>query len=138
MTKRFISALMTAVLAFGLTSVSYAQTSEGTKDIPAEAKSQADMFKIDRDQPPIPRNYLQQPPLIPHTVKGYTISKDFNKCLDCHAWNRVQETGATKIGISHFKDRDGKELDRVSPRRYFCTQCHVPQYNAKPVDGINK
>lgn len=146
MTKRFISALMTAVLTFGLASLSFAQPLEGAKDIPAEAKSQADMFKIDRDQPPIPRNYLQQPPLIPHTVKGYTISKDFNKCLDCHAWNRVQETGATKIGISHFKDRDGKELDRVSPRRYFCTQCHVPQYNAKPlvtntfkpVDSINR
>lgn len=126
----FVSTLVALTLLVGQ---SLASAAEGAGDLSPEAKSQADMFKVERDQPPIPRNYVQQPPLIPHTVKGYTISKNFNKCLDCHAWNRVQETGATKVGISHFKDRDGKELSNISPRRYFCTQCHVPQYNAKPL-----
>lgn len=145
---RIFSTLLTVAL-LGLSTMSTAQSvdaANANRDIPIEAKSQADMFKVDRDQPPIQRNYLQQPPIIPHTVKGYKITKNFNKCLDCHAWNRVQETGATKVGISHFKDRDGKELNNISPRRYFCLQCHVPQYNAKPlvnntfkpVDSMNR
>jgi cytochrome c-type protein NapB len=30
-------------------------------------------------------------------------------------------------------DRDGKVLDMLSSRRYFCTQCHVAQEDAKPL-----
>jgi len=105
-------------------------------DVPIESTSQADMFRVERDSPPIPRDFVQQPPLIPHTVKGYTITRNFNKCMDCHAWSRVKETGATKVSLTHFKDRaTGAELANISPSRYFCTQCHVPQYDAKPLVG---
>ncbi|MCB1961304.1 MAG: nitrate reductase cytochrome c-type subunit, partial [Rhodocyclaceae bacterium] len=24
-------------------------------------------------------------------------------------------------------------LSNISPRRYFCNQCHVPQFDAKPL-----
>ena len=34
--------------------------------------------------------------------------------------------------ITHFMDRDGQFLASVSPRRFFCTQCHVPQNMVKP------
>ncbi|MGL4409585.1 nitrate reductase cytochrome c-type subunit [Zoogloea sp.] len=88
-----------------------------------------------RDQPVLPRDFVQQPPLIPHAIRGYTITKNFNKCLDCHSWSRAKETGATKISVTHFKTRDGEELSSVSPRRYFCVQCHVPQSDAKPLVG---
>ena len=91
--------------------------------------------RYSRDQPPLPRDFVQQPPLIPHTIKGYTVTKNFNKCLDCHAWARAKETGATKISVTHFKTREGEELSSVSPRRYFCNQCHVPQSDAKPLVG---
>ena len=37
------------------------------------------------------------------------------------------------ISVTHFVDRDGQVLATVSPRRYFCTQCHVPQTDAKPL-----
>ena len=100
---------------------------------PIDQTTEPDMFKSERDRPPITRTYLQQPPLIPHSIRGYQITTNFNKCLDCHAWSRVKESGATKIGISHFKDAEGKELANVSPRRYFCTQCHVPQTDAAPL-----
>ena len=30
-------------------------------------------------------------------------------------------------------DRDGNVRGDVSPRRYFCTQCHVPQDEVKPL-----
>lgn len=90
-------------------------------------------FRNERDVPPLPRDFVQQPPLIPHTVKGYNITRNFNKCMDCHAWNRTQQSGATKVSVTHFKTREGAELSNISPRRYFCTQCHVPQTDAKPL-----
>ncbi len=87
----------------------------------------------ERDHPVGDRDFVQQPPLIPHTITGYQVTKNFNKCMDCHAWQKTKESGATKISVTHFKTRDGVELDQVSPRRYFCTQCHVPQSDAKPL-----
>ncbi|MBI5256355.1 MAG: nitrate reductase cytochrome c-type subunit [Burkholderiales bacterium] len=92
-------------------------------------------FKQERDHAPSPRDFVQQPPLIPHTTDGYQVTKNFNKCMDCHAWSKTATTGATKVGVTHFRDREGMELDNVSPRRYFCTQCHVPQTDAKPLVG---
>lgn len=87
----------------------------------------------ERDRAPAPRDYVQQPPLIPHTTAGYQITKNFNKCMDCHGWSRTVTSGAPKVGVTHFRNRDGQELDNVSPRRYFCTQCHVAQTDAKPL-----
>jgi cytochrome c-type protein NapB len=37
------------------------------------------------------------------------------------------------ISITHFMNRDGQVLADVTPRRYFCTACHVPQTDAKPL-----
>ena len=78
---------------------------------------------------------VQQPPLIPHTINGYQITRNFNKCMDCHAFQKAKAAGATKVSVTHFKTREGGELDNISPRRYFCTQCHVPQTDAKPEPG---
>jgi len=103
-------------------------------DVPA-SDPEGEGTRYGRDQPPLPRDFVQQPPLIPHTIKGYTVTMNFNKCLDCHAWSRAKESGATKISVTHFKDRDGLELSSVSPRRYFCSQCHVPQSDAAPLVG---
>ena len=78
------------------------------------------------------RNYPEQPPVIPHTIEGYQLDLNGNKCLSCHARSRIGETRAPMISITHFMDRDGQFLAAVSPRRYFCTQCHVPQNEVKP------
>jgi len=82
----------------------------------------------------IQRNYIQQPPLIPHSTEDLTVDLDGNSCLMCHNWDS-EMPGATKVGVSHFLSRDDKALARISPRRYFCTQCHVPQKIAKPLIG---
>ncbi|HEU5275168.1 MAG TPA: nitrate reductase cytochrome c-type subunit [Xanthobacteraceae bacterium] len=78
------------------------------------------------------RNYPEQPPVIPHSIEGYEISLRGNKCLSCHARSRVQESQAPMVSITHFSDRDGQFLASISPRRYFCTQCHVPQHAVRP------
>jgi len=70
---------------------------------------------------------------IPHNTGGYQITKNFNKCMDCHAWQKTKASGATKVSVTHFRTREGQELDNISPRRYFCTQCHVAQTDAKPL-----
>jgi cytochrome c-type protein NapB len=78
------------------------------------------------------RNYPEQPPVIPHTTEGYQIDLNGNKCLSCHARARTGESQAPMVSITHFMDRDGQFLASVSPRRFFCTECHVPQSVAKP------
>ena len=99
----------------------------------AEQPGEGAGFKAERDHAPLPRDFVQQPPLIPHTVAGYNITANFNKCMDCHAWQKAKYSGATKVSVTHFRTRDGQELDNISPRRYFCTQCHVAQTDAKPL-----
>ena len=100
---------------------------------PIDKTPEADMFKQEKDRPPIPRDFIQQPPLIPHSVRNYDINLNFNKCMDCHAWSKYKEAGSTKVSLTHFKDSSGKDLVNISPRRYFCTQCHVPQTDAPPL-----
>ena len=79
------------------------------------------------------RDFVQQPPLIPHTIAGYQITKNYNKCMDYYAFSKAKASGAPRVSVTHFKTRDGQELDNISPRRYFCTQCHVAQTDAKPL-----
>jgi cytochrome c-type protein NapB len=86
-----------------------------------------------KDNRPIARDYLQQPPLIPHKVDGYVVNIKHNKCLSCHSWKNYRQHNATKISQTHFESRDGAVLSNVSARRYFCMQCHVPQVNAPPL-----
>ncbi len=95
--------------------------------------SKAALYSPERDTTGIPRNYEKQPPLIPHAVQGYEITQNFNKCMDCHSKDRAKETGARKVGDSHYLTREGAQLGNISPRRYFCMQCHVPQFDAKPL-----
>jgi cytochrome c-type protein NapB len=78
------------------------------------------------------RNYPEQPPVIPHSIDGYQIDLNSNKCLSCHARARTGESQAPMVSITHFMDRDGQFLASISPRRFFCTECHVPQSVTNP------
>ncbi len=93
--------------------------------------------------PPIPREitamprptraWPEQPPMIPHSIRGYQIDKNYNQCLACHSRSTAEASGAPMVSITHFWDRDGQALAAVSPRRYFCVQCHLPQNDIAPV-----
>ena len=98
-----------------------------------EASKTPTMNNVQNDREPIARDYVQQPPLIPHKIKGYKINTKFNKCLTCHSWANYKEAGATKISQTHFSDRENNVLANIAPRRYFCTQCHVPQVSSNPL-----
>lgn len=79
------------------------------------------------------RNYPEQPPTIPHTIVGYQVDKYGNRCLTCHSRANSARSQAPMISITHYMDRDGQPLAAMSPRRYFCTQCHVTQAEVKPL-----
>ncbi|WOB08395.1 nitrate reductase cytochrome c-type subunit [Piscinibacter gummiphilus] len=83
----------------------------------------------------LPRNYDMQPPVVPHRVDGYQIDKNFNKCMDCHARDKAEFSGAVPVSKTHYIDRNGRVLDRISTRRYFCQQCHVSQEPVAPITG---
>lgn len=79
------------------------------------------------------RNYPMQPPTIPHKTASYRIDLNSNKCLACHSRRQVDESQAPMVSVTHYMDREGNFLAEVSPRRYFCNQCHVPQNEVKPL-----
>ena len=79
------------------------------------------------------RAFPMQPPTIPHRIDGYQVDRNANRCVSCHARTRIEETRAIPIPATHYLDRDGTMRGDVSPRRYFCTQCHVPQEEVKPL-----
>jgi nitrate reductase (cytochrome), electron transfer subunit len=95
--------------------------------------------------PPIPsvvnsdirqvRNWPEQPPVIPHQIDNYQIDRNVNKCLTCHSRTAVEISQAPMVSITHFQNREGQVLAAVTPRRFFCTQCHVPQMDIQPAVG---
>lgn len=79
------------------------------------------------------RIHPMQPPTIPHRIDNYQVDLRANRCLACHSRTRVEESRAPMVSVTHYTNRDGEVLAEVSPRRYFCTQCHVPQTDGAPL-----
>lgn len=98
-----------------------------------EVTRPADNFKVYPRDHHLETSYVYQPPLVPHTIRNYEVSLNVNKCLSCHSWKNAKDMGATKISVTHYVNRQEQVLSDVSPRRYFCLQCHVPQADAQPL-----
>ena len=79
------------------------------------------------------RAYPMQPPTIPHKIDDYQLDLNVNKCLSCHSRRRSEDSQAPMISVTHYQDREGNFLADVSPRRYFCEQCHVIQTDSEPL-----
>lgn len=79
------------------------------------------------------RNYPEQPPVIPHSIRDYQVDMRVNQCLECHSREQAVGAGAPMVSITHFMDRHKQVLAAVSPDRYFCIQCHVPKTDAEPL-----
>ena len=97
---------------------------------------------VNASPPPIPavvnsdirqvRNWPEQPPVIPHQIDNYQIDLNVNKCLTCHSRTAVAVSQAPMVSVTHYMNREGQVLAAVTPRRFFCTQCHVPQMDVQP------
>ncbi len=100
----------------------------------AAPMSEADIPPLDRpvvDDVRRTRNFPEQPPVIPHSIDGYQLTLNTNRCLSCHKREFTEGSGAPMISLTHFTDRNGEVLSDVAPRRYFCTLCHVQQTDAR-------
>nr|VFJ75434.1 MAG: periplasmic nitrate reductase subunit NapB [Candidatus Kentron sp. FW] len=118
---------------------------QSLRDVSIESDSMpSEVRRYIKDDQLVERNFVQQPPLIPHSIEGYRVNLRENKCLSCHSWANYKKKKAVKISITHFRDRDGNELADVAGTRYFCPQCHVPQVGMpalvenrfQPVDAL--
>jgi cytochrome c-type protein NapB len=126
-----VAALTVAALAWNA-AAQQATTQSLRGDVPLTLAAPApDAAHQNTDPSTLGRAYRQQPPLIPHRIEGYQITTKVNKCMSCHDWPYNIEEQAPKISETHYVDRNGVALDRVSGNRWFCTQCHVPQANAR-------
>ena len=98
----------------------------------------------------IDRAFENAPPMIPHMTEGFfPITRTNNICLTCHMPDKSEAVGSVAIPVSHFTDyrpavvqkgekyhvdaKEGevvaKKLNKLSPARFNCSQCHVPQAN---------
>ena len=89
-----------------------------------------------KEQDRMPLNYVNQPPMIPHSVEGHQVTTNTNRCLQCHGAKAIAPLARRVSVLPHFMDSDGKAGAEVAPRRYFCLQCHVPQADTAPIVGI--
>jgi len=83
------------------------------------------------------RSWKEAPPQIPHTIDKDQITLKDNSCMRCHDEANYKKEKAPRIGDSHFVDAEGKKLATMNMRRWFCTQCHVPQLDIKPLVDNN-
>jgi cytochrome c-type protein NapB len=81
----------------------------------------------------VQRNYPDQPPVIPHSIEGYALDLNANKCMSCHARRFTEQSQAPMISVTHYQDREGNTLGGLAPRRFVCTTCHVTQTEARPL-----
>lgn len=121
-------ALCCATAAAGQTAIELTGPKSPMETVPAEP-----VPKWVTDDVRQMRAYPEQPPVIPHSIDGYQLSVNANRCLSCHKREFTQRSGAPMISVTHFMTRDGQMLSDVSPRRHFCTECHVPQANTPPL-----
>jgi cytochrome c-type protein NapB len=108
----------------------------GLRDVPLDREGPAPrMMPQSNDDVRKVRNYPEQPPVIPHKTEDYQVDARVNECMTCHSRQAVAVSQAPMVSITHFMDRDGQFLASVSPRRYFCNQCHVSQHEVRAPVG---
>ena len=135
MSKKLLNAIV-AVILLSLSSPLAAQDGIATmrKGAPLSEQPAAPIMpKVSNQDLRRTRNYPEQPPTIPHSIRDYRVDLNSNKCLSCHSRKATGETQAPMVSVTHYMDRDGQSLATVSSRRYFCLQCHVPQLEARPI-----
>ena len=136
--KKLIFTTLFCLAGVYASAVAIAQSDENIanlrKNVPIQDQEKTEMIPrpIVNDVK-VGRNYPMQPPIIPHNIRDYQVDLNVNTCLSCHSRQQVSESQATMVSVTHYMDRDGNFLADISPRRYFCTQCHVTQHDTKPL-----
>jgi len=102
-------------------------------DAPDQAPAvRAELGKKPGAQKPIARTFEGQPPLIPHAMQNFDeVTLADNQCLECHGEDTYKRKNAPRLSESHYLDAAGRKS--ADMRRYQCTLCHAPQFDAPPI-----
>lgn len=133
MTQFRLTAIFAACLAGSFVFAQSVPELSGPSPDPMEPVPAAPLERFVTDDVRQMRAYPEQPPVIPHSISGYQLSVNANRCMSCHKREHTEGSGAPMISITHYMTREAQMLADVSPRRYFCTQCHVPQADTAPL-----
>lgn len=74
-----------ALLLIAVTGVAFANVEK----VPSSAEQGVEAIEpafhnMPKDEGKLPLSYVNQPPMIPHSIKGYQVTKNTNQCLNCH------------------------------------------------------
>lgn len=128
--RTILTAAAVLLVAAGAFAADISKT--GLRDVPLDREGPAPrMMPQSNDDVRKVRNYPEQPPVIPHKTEDYQVDVRINECMTCHSRQAVAVSQAPMVSITHFMDRDGQFLASISPRRYFCNQCHVSQHEVR-------
>ncbi len=133
--SRFVLILIASLVAAAIAALAHGNDNIATlRSVPIDEEAQPPMIgrTVNSDVKPR-RNYPMQPPMIPHKIDGYQVDRNVNTCMSCHSRKAMADSQATMVSVTHYMDRDGNFLASISPRRYFCQQCHVTQTEARPL-----
>ncbi len=126
------AALMIGGLTWSVPGIADVMSLRGDKALDAKATA-PDRRRQVTDDEGFKRDWKEQPPLIPHKIDKDQVTLDVNTCMRCHGPDTYKEENAPKVADSHFIAADGTKMETLNMRRYFCSQCHVPQLDAKPL-----
>jgi cytochrome c-type protein NapB len=93
------------------------------------------LARVENFDRPRPVNYEMQPPTIPHAIDNYQLTVNTNRCMLCHTGSNAARFQAPPVSSAHYLTRDGKVLEQISSRRYFCVQCPLVHTVAPPQVG---
>jgi cytochrome c-type protein NapB len=134
MRKILFAALAGALLALGPWGLAGAGELKSLRDVAINANDKSiEQVKQVTVEGGFTRSWKEAPPQIPHTIDKDQITLKDNSCMRCHDEANYKKEKAPRIGDSHYVDAEGKKLANMNMRRWFCTQCHVPQLDIKPV-----
>ncbi len=131
--KKSVAIFIAAIVAMFFTTSAVSDVQSLRGDDLQNMSAKPSKKKIVSVEGGIERSFKEQPPMVPHTVDKYEVNLKVNGCLKCHSEKTYEKEKSPKVGDSHYVDRDGKVLETISSRRYFCDQCHTTQVDAQPL-----
>ena len=87
----------TAMLALVVSGAVWAANGVDFSQSPEVSGTQEGAIRMPKEQDRMPLNYVNQPPMIPHSVEGYQVTTNTNRCLQCHGVESYRTTGAPRI-----------------------------------------
>ena len=145
--KKYTVLLLTMALSLVFAGSSFATTNEepislrktsvfSGENVPGATKFQG---AAPGESKLIERGHADAPPQISHLIDAnMTIDLKRNGCIECHEKRKAKQKKSPPMPESHYTDytkKKPKVTRKYNQGRYMCTQCHVPQSDAKPLVG---